>query len=213
MITKQNKKVTKSTLISFLSLPDIWRRHRWFAREMTSEKRAQKFYTGDWLEICLIQSYLGSDASSVWNFCARFSNVISRETTGSVTKCRLFSQATWVSNTNGLEVQLTVHAVTVDMGKAGPADYSKHILRFVGLLSMLCNYFESRLFDHSPKYINASLTGCTGERTWPLAENQRLHLPTYNQKYKYNQLSLWRTTLGPVFLPRGRKTEKRQGPT
>ena len=75
MITKQNKKVTKSTLISFLSLPDIWRRHRWFPREMTSEK----FHTGDWLEICLIQSYLGSDASSVWNFRARFSNVISRE--------------------------------------------------------------------------------------------------------------------------------------
>ena len=114
MITKQNKKVTKSTLISFLNLPDIWRRHRWFAREMTSEKRAQKFHTGDWLEICLIQSDVGSDASSVWNFCARFSNVISRETTGSVAKCRLFSQATWVSNTNGLEVQLTVHAVTVD---------------------------------------------------------------------------------------------------
>ena len=78
MITKQNKKVTKSTLISFLSLADIWRRHRWFPREMTSEKRAQKFHTCDWLEIRLIQSYLGSDASSVWNFCARFSNVISR---------------------------------------------------------------------------------------------------------------------------------------
>ena len=81
-------------MISFLSLPDISRRHRWFAREMTSEKRAQKSHTGDWLEICLIQSDVGSDASSVWNFCARFSNVISRETTGSVTKCRLFSQAT-----------------------------------------------------------------------------------------------------------------------
>ena len=87
------------------------------------------------------------------------------KTTGSVAKCRLFSQATRVSNTNVLEEQLNAHAVTVDMGKAGPADYSKHILRFVGLLSMLCNYFESRLFDHSPKYINASLTGCTGERT------------------------------------------------
>ena len=70
---KAKKKVTKSTLISFLSLPDIWRRHRWFSREMTSEKRAQKFHNNDWLEICLIQSYLGSDASSVWNFCARFS--------------------------------------------------------------------------------------------------------------------------------------------
>ena len=79
MTTKQKKKVTKSTLISFLSLPAIWRRHRWFPREITSEKRAQKFHSGDWLEICLIQSYLGSDASSEWNFRARFSNVISRE--------------------------------------------------------------------------------------------------------------------------------------
>ena len=37
---------------------------------------------------------LGSDASSVWNFCARFSDVIWRETSGSVAKCPLFSQAT-----------------------------------------------------------------------------------------------------------------------
>ena len=36
---------------------------------------------------------LGSDASLVWNFCAHFSNVIWRETNGSVTKCWLFSQA------------------------------------------------------------------------------------------------------------------------
>ena len=35
---------------------------------------------------------LGSDASSVWNFCARFSDVIWREISGSVAKCRLFSQ-------------------------------------------------------------------------------------------------------------------------
>ena len=38
---------------------------------------------------------LGSDVSSVWNFCARFSDVIWRETSGSVAKCRLFSQATY----------------------------------------------------------------------------------------------------------------------
>ena len=36
---------------------------------------------------------LGSNASSVWNSCARLSDVIWRETSGSVTKCRLFSQA------------------------------------------------------------------------------------------------------------------------
>ena len=36
----------------------------------------------------------GSDASSVWNFCALFSDVIWGETSGGVAKCRLFSQAT-----------------------------------------------------------------------------------------------------------------------
>ena len=36
---------------------------------------------------------LGSDASSVWNFCARFSGVIFRGNhSGSITKCQLFSQ-------------------------------------------------------------------------------------------------------------------------
>ena len=39
---------------------------------------------------------LGSDASSIWNFCARFDSQMSfdGETSGTVDKCRLFSQAT-----------------------------------------------------------------------------------------------------------------------
>ena len=68
-----------------------------FSRRMKSEKWAQKFHTDDvslarsgqcpWLVRNLIhpirsttQNYpdLGSDASSVWNFCARSSDVISR---------------------------------------------------------------------------------------------------------------------------------------
>ena len=36
---------------------------------------------------------LGSDTSSVWIFYSRSSDVISRETSGDVAKCRLFSQA------------------------------------------------------------------------------------------------------------------------
>ena len=40
---------------------------------------------------------LGSDTSSAWNFCARLSDVISQETIGGVTKCRLFSQASITS--------------------------------------------------------------------------------------------------------------------
>ena len=35
----------------------------------------------------------GSDGSSVWNLCALLSDVISRVTSGSVAKCRLFSPA------------------------------------------------------------------------------------------------------------------------
>ena len=36
---------------------------------------------------------LGSEASSVWNFCTRFSGIIAQETSGSISKCWLFSQA------------------------------------------------------------------------------------------------------------------------
>ena len=57
---------------------DILRRYHWFPREMTFEKRAQKFHTDDaslprfdWMRRI-------SDQSPVWNFCARFSDVISR---------------------------------------------------------------------------------------------------------------------------------------
>ena len=35
----------------------------------------------------------GIEASSVWNFCACFSGIIAQETSGSISKCRLFSQA------------------------------------------------------------------------------------------------------------------------
>ena len=69
--------------------------YHWFPREMTSEKRAQKFHTDDaslprYLVVFLILDEanfqpirsttpdLGSDTSSVWNFCARFSDFISR---------------------------------------------------------------------------------------------------------------------------------------
>ena len=74
---------------------DISQRHHWFPREMTSEKRTQKFHTADaslprsgssfWLVVprknfpSTNQKHypdLGSDASSVWNFWARFSDVI-----------------------------------------------------------------------------------------------------------------------------------------
>ena len=40
---------------------------------------------------------LGDDASSVWNFCASFSDVIWQETSGSVAKCWLFSQAKFLT--------------------------------------------------------------------------------------------------------------------
>ena len=67
-------------------------RNNWFPCEITSDKRAQKFHTddaslllgiaSDWLkQICphgttnqKLYSDLGSDASSVWNFCGRDSH-------------------------------------------------------------------------------------------------------------------------------------------
>ena len=88
---------------------EISRRHHWFPREMTSDKRAKKFHTDDvslprsWKCFWLVEANFlrgttnqkhwprSGDASSVWNFCARFSEVISRETSRVVAKCRLFS--------------------------------------------------------------------------------------------------------------------------
>ena len=104
---------------------NIWRCFHWFPLQMTFEKWAQKFHTDEaslsrsgW---CFRLVVLGgkfdsaserhypdlvSDTSSVWNFCAHFSNVIWRgnqwwccqvsfhgETNGGVVKCWLFSQA------------------------------------------------------------------------------------------------------------------------
>ena len=71
-------------------------RHHLFLLEMTSEKRAQKFHTDNvllprygkcmlligWSKFVTTQKqypYLGSNTLSVWNFCACFSDVISRE--------------------------------------------------------------------------------------------------------------------------------------
>ena len=75
---------------------DIWWRYHWFPHQMTSAKRAQKIRycwrvtTQIWVVLLIgwikfptrhDQSEapldLGSDASSVWYFCACFSNVIS----------------------------------------------------------------------------------------------------------------------------------------
>ena len=74
---------------------DVWRRYWWFPRQMTCEKQVQKFHTEDvslprsWYCFLLVVPHgkfdsanqkhypdLGSDASSVWNLCALFSDVI-----------------------------------------------------------------------------------------------------------------------------------------
>ena len=89
-------------------------RHNWFPREMMSEKRAQKCHNDD---ASLPRSgqcfrlaeanfprgttnqkhYLdlgtGSDASTIWNFCTRFSTSFRGETSGDIAKRQLFSQA------------------------------------------------------------------------------------------------------------------------
>ena len=89
---------------------NISRRHQRFPREMTSEKRAQKFHTDDaslprsgkcfWLDEANFTSRstnqkhypdLSSGASSVWNFCSRFSDV------SGIAKCRLFLRLAWIT--------------------------------------------------------------------------------------------------------------------
>ena len=91
---------------------DISRPYNWFPHKMTSEKRPQKLHTNDVLVLRSGQCFwlaevsfprgttnqkhhpdLDSDTSSVWNFWSRSSDVIWRETSGAVAKCRLFSQA------------------------------------------------------------------------------------------------------------------------
>ena len=69
---------------------DIPRRQHWFPREITYDASLPR---SDWLEICFNQPHLGNDTSSVWNFCTRFSDVISRGNQWRWRKCRLFSQA------------------------------------------------------------------------------------------------------------------------
>ena len=105
--------------ISLKRTADIWQPRHWFPREMTSEKQAQNFHTDDaslprsgycfWLVEANFprgttsqKHYpdLGSDTSSVWNFCARFSDVIARETSGGVVNCGLFSQVSGTCETN-----------------------------------------------------------------------------------------------------------------
>ena len=99
---KKKKQFEGTLWVWYLNEPektaDIWRRNHWFPCQMKSEKRAQKFHTDDvslprsWWCFWLVESNfprvttnqkrypdLGSDASSVWNFCARFSDVIWRE--------------------------------------------------------------------------------------------------------------------------------------
>ena len=78
--------------------------HHQVSREMTSDKRSQKFHTddrsgtaSDWLKQISFTLRPIRITTQIWvvkHFCSRFSDVISRgETSGCVAKCRLFSQA------------------------------------------------------------------------------------------------------------------------
>ena len=112
--------VPKMLLPSPEKTADISRRHHWFPREMTSEKRAQKFHTDDATLLSSIKCFWlveenfppcmtnqkhypnqGRVASSVWNFRARFCQTsIPGETSAGVAECRLFPQTT-ATPTNG----------------------------------------------------------------------------------------------------------------
>ena len=114
--TIESRKEKKVALVTYERQPekttDIWRRYHWFSRQLTSEKRAQKFHT----ETC---HYPDLDGASNWS--CRVGNLIQPirstteiwivtrhqygisalvsqtsfggETSGSIAKCRLFSQA------------------------------------------------------------------------------------------------------------------------
>ena len=81
--------------VAWENTADVWRRYWWFPRQMTCEKQTQKFHTEDvslprsWYCFLLVVPHgkfdsanqkhypdLGSDASSVWNLCALFSDVL-----------------------------------------------------------------------------------------------------------------------------------------
>ena len=91
---------------------DIWRRYHWFPRQMTSEKRAQKFHTddsslsrsgqcSDWLNQISHATRPIKSTTQIWVVSRHqygISTLVSQtsfggETNGSVAKCRLFSQA------------------------------------------------------------------------------------------------------------------------
>ena len=108
------KFILKGSLSSLRKQPTVGdaSRYHWFSRQMTSEKRAPKFRTDDaslprsgqclWLVLprgkfdSTNQKHypdLGSDASSVWNSALVSQTSFGGETSGSVAKCLLFSQA------------------------------------------------------------------------------------------------------------------------
>ena len=83
-----------------VALENSRRQHR-FSREMMSVKRLQKFHTDDvsapksLVQISLVGRSIRSTTQrlSVWNFCARSSDVNYRENQCGAANCRLFSKA------------------------------------------------------------------------------------------------------------------------
>ena len=93
---KQGRLIEKTKKTSFINLPSLRKqptfRHHWFPCEVTPETQAEKFPTDDlpilrsghligWKFTSSNQKHysnMGSGTPRVWNFCARFSGVISR---------------------------------------------------------------------------------------------------------------------------------------
>ena len=79
-----------------------------------------------------------SDTSSVSNFCARFSDIIGGETSGSVAKCWLFSQAT---------VDLNLNWILTEMMTLGLDDTTKIWIAFIELNLAQLNMAISKVFS------------------------------------------------------------------
>ena len=103
----------------------------------------------DWLKICLDQSKalypdLGCDSSSVWNFCTRFSDLISQETSGCVAKCRLFSGAK--QNTTEQSLGFHFSAFIAIRGVIRPTGISKIQLVVYYQCCVLIGWATTRLY-------------------------------------------------------------------
>ena len=139
---------------------------------------------------------VGSDASSVWNFCARFQTSFRGETVGGVAKCRLFSQAI-----NVLHILVLLCLVSSHLSwSSSPLslELSKNVFP-VKLLTLSYQFWPERF----PYRI---LTKCTGFEICKKSQNQNF-FSTFSQTEMTHFPTLSYTSISkreclPFYLPK-----------